>query len=103
MLQISISDRTLQKLFTKHGKDFGLTGPWDPSRAMDMRNAITSHLNRSSVQTIRGMYRGVAVNHAVDPTSGLNIILNATSDMILGGWKLSDEQLASVLGSGRLF
>jgi hypothetical protein len=99
---VSISDRNLQKVFGKHGSDFGLTGNWNPSRAAEVRSAILNHLNSPGVQRISGTYRGMKVTHVVDPTTGLNVILDEAGNFV-GGWKLGAEQLASVLQSGRLF
>ena len=99
---VTISDRNLQKVFDKHGDDFGLSGNWNPGRADDVRNAILDHINSPSVQRISGTYRGMQVTHVVDPNTGLNVILDGAGNFI-GGWKLSAEQLQSVLNGGRLF
>ena len=50
---VTISDRNLQKVFDKHGDDFGLSGNWNPGRADDVRNAILDHINSPSVQRIQ--------------------------------------------------
>jgi hypothetical protein len=98
----TISPRNLQKMFDKHGSDFGLSGNWNPSRAADMQNAILNHVNSSGVQRIAGTYRGANVTHVVNPQTGLNVILDQSGNVV-GGWRLGAEQLQSVLTSGRLF
>jgi hypothetical protein len=100
--RVIIPDSALQKMFTKHGSDFGLAGSWNLGRADDMRAAIIKHLNGSNVQVIAGKYRGKPVTHVVDPNSGLNVIIDSGYEFV-GGWRLSPEQLNSVLVSGRLF
>jgi hypothetical protein len=99
---VNVSDRNLQKIFGKHGGDFGLSGNWNPSRAAELRQAITSHLDSQSVQWIAGTYRGQNVIHVVDPSTGLNVILDEAGNVI-GGWKLGADQLQSVMNGGRLF
>lgn len=99
---LTVSSRNLQKVFDKHGADFGLTGNWNPNRAADVLAAIRRHLNSSGTQAIQGVYRGQDVMHYVDPNTGLNVITDLSNNFI-GGWKLGAAQLASVLSSGRLF
>jgi hypothetical protein len=99
---VAMSDRNLQKLFVKHGSDFGLVGNWNPGRAPEVRNSILNHLKHPGVQRVAGTYRGVKVTHVVDPSTGLNVILDEARNLV-GGWKLGAEQLEGVLLSGRLF
>lgn len=96
------TERNLQKFFTKHGGDFGLTGNWNPSRAADASRAIHEHINNPAVRAIAGTYRGDSVIHHLDPTTGLNIIEDAAGNFV-GGWRLGAEQLRSVMQTGRLF
>ena len=96
------SPRALQKFFTKHGRDFGLRGNWNPSKANEASRAIHQHINSASVRAINGTYRGAPAIHHVDPKSGLNII-STPGGVFVSGWRLSSEQLQSVLSSGRLF
>jgi hypothetical protein len=99
---LNFSPAQLQKGFTKHGADFGLSGNWNPSRAADYSRAVHQHINSTAVQVIPGTYRGQAVIHYVDPQTGLNVTSTLSGNYI-GGWRLSAEQLQSVLSSGRLF
>ena len=96
------SPRSLQKFFTKHGADFGLSGNWNPGRAADASRAIHQHINSAGVRAIRGTYRGDAVIHYLDPNTGLNVIADPAGNFI-SGWRLGPEQVTSVLTSGRLF
>jgi RHS repeat-associated protein len=99
---LGFTGRNLQKGFTKHGADFGLTGSWGPGRAADFSRSINQFINNPEVRTITGTYRGNPVTHYVDPTSGLNVIADEAGNYI-SGWSLGAEQLESVLTSGRLF
>jgi RHS repeat-associated protein len=94
--------KTLQKMFGKHGADFGLKGNWNPSRATDISRAIHIHINDAAVKIIKGTYRGEDVVHYVNPNTGLNVFSNLSGEL-LGVWKLGAEQLKSVLKTGRLF
>ena len=94
--------RNLQKIFSKHGVDFGLTGNWNPSRAADVLKALVSHVNDSEVKQISGSYRGIPGINNVNPTTGLNVFTDASGNVI-AAWKLGSEQLNSVLKTGRLF
>ena len=99
---LDIPERGLQKVFDKHGKDFGMTGNWRPARNAELLDAIKAHVNAAGAKAIKGTYRGKDVLHHVDPTTGLNVITDLNGKFI-GGWKLGVEQLESVLASGRLF
>ncbi|MFW6154176.1 MAG: putative Ig domain-containing protein [Planctomycetota bacterium] len=99
---LQIGTRDLQKVFMKHGSDFGLRGNWNPGRAVDVSRAINSHINSPGIRAIRGTYRGQGVIHYLDLSTGLNVISDPYGRFV-GGWKLGPAQLQSVLTSGRLF
>jgi hypothetical protein len=99
---LGFTERNLQKGFTKHGADFGMTGNWNPSRAADYSRAVNQHINAPGVRSITGTYRGNPVTHYVDPNTGLNVIADQAGNYV-SGWRLSAEQLESVLTTGRLF
>ncbi len=99
---LEVSARNLQKVFGKHGADFGLQGNWNPSRAMEVFNAILGHMTATGTRRIPGLYRGQDVIHYVDPVSGLNVFTDLSGNFV-GGWKLHLDQLQSVLSTGRLF
>jgi hypothetical protein len=56
-----MTDSNLQKNFTKHGQDFGLSGHWKGSQANELRNqmraAIDQHLANPPNMTIIGGYQ----------------------------------------------
>jgi hypothetical protein len=94
--------RNLQKIFDKHGADFGLTGNWNPSRLVDVAKALGSHVDDPAVQKISGTYRGIPGINYVNPTTGANVFTDNAGNVI-GAWKLGADQLQSVLTTGRLF
>ena len=99
---VNVSQRNLQKVFGKHGADFGLSGNWNFGRAADVLAAINKHVGSAGTRAIKGTYRGSDVLHHLDPKTGLNVITDLSGNFI-GGWKLGANQLESVLKNGRLF
>lgn len=99
---LGFTERNLQKGFTKHGADFGISGNWNPSRAAEFAQAVNQHINSAGVKVITGTYRGMRVTHYVNPKTGLNVIADQSGKYV-SGWRLSAEQLESVLTSGRVY
>jgi hypothetical protein len=99
---LGFTERNLQKGFTKHGADFGLSGNWNPGRAAEFSRAVNQHINSPGVRTITGTYRGNPVTHYLDPSSGLNVVADPAGNYV-SGWRLGAEQLEGVLTTGRLF
>jgi RHS repeat-associated protein len=99
---LGFTARDLQKGFTKHGADFGITGNWNTGRAVEFSRAVNQHINSPGVRAITGTYRGDAVIHYLNPTSGLNVISDMAGNYV-SGWKLGANQLKSVTTTGRLF
>lgn len=99
---LGFTQRNLQKGFTKHGADLGLTGNWNPARAADFSRAVNQHINAPGVRAITGTYRGNPATHFLDPRTGVNVIADPAGNYV-SGWKLGAEQLESVLTTGRLF
>ena len=54
-----------------------------------------------SVKAITGTYRGNAVTHYLNPSTGLNVITDPAGKFV-SGWKLSAGQLQNVLSHGGL-
>jgi hypothetical protein len=99
---LHIDARKLQHAFSKHSLDFGITGPWNPANAQLLEKAIQDHVTNSGVQQIAGTYRGtIPVTHHFDPTTLLNVMVDA-ADNFVGGWKLSSAQKAYLLSSGNV-
>jgi len=99
---LAFSEKDLQKGFTKHGKDFGIVGNWGPGKGEEFRQAVIGHINKPGIETIGGTYRGNAVTHYLDRSTGLNVIADPSGNYV-SGWRLSDEQLSGVASTGRLY
>ncbi|OLT36417.1 hypothetical protein BJF84_10385 [Rhodococcus sp. CUA-806] len=59
-------------------------------------------MGNPSTKHIDGVYRGEPCIISVDPNSKLAVVQRPDGSF-LTGWKLSTEQLESVLANGRLF
>lgn len=90
----------LQHAF-KHAKDFGVTGNPNNRTLSEFSSALQSHVDAASTRVIQGTYRGNAVTHHVDPSTGLNVIRDSSGNFF-SGWKLSPQQLQHVLTTGKL-
>lgn len=98
----NIAPRKLQHTYSKHKQDFGSTANWNKQTAAQFEQAIQSHLNNSTVQQIKGTYRGtIPVIHYFDPTTGLNVMVDANNNFV-GGWRLSPTQIQHLLTSGNV-
>jgi len=94
------TSRQLQAKF-KHAADFGVSGNYSKANAAKFSAAINQHINAAGVQAINGTYRGQAVIHYLNPSTGLNVISSPTGQFI-SGWKLNPAQLENVLKHGGL-
>jgi Colicin D len=99
---MKIDPRTLQHTFGKHALDFGVSGPWNQANAVLLEQAIKTHLTSTTVQAIPGTFRGtISVTHYFDPATGLDVMEDALGNF-LGGWKLSNRQMAHLRASGNV-
>ncbi len=97
---LNFTPKSLQKGFTKHGSDFGLSGAWNPSKAAEFSAAVNRHINASGVQKIVGSYRGKSgFVHYFDAKSGLNVVSDATGKYVTG-FRLGSSQSQSLLATG---
>jgi len=84
----------------KHAIDFGVKGNYSKSTAVEFSAALNQHINAARV--IQGTYKGQAVIHYLNPTTGVNVITKITGEFI-SGWKLGAGQLQGVLKNGTLW
>jgi hypothetical protein len=85
----------------KHAADFGVTGNYSKAKAVEFSQAIHQHVNSPGVRMIQGTYRGQSVTHFLDPSSGLDVIVDPAGTFI-SGWRLNTAQLQNVLSHGGL-
>jgi RHS repeat-associated protein len=91
--------RQLQAKF-KHAIDFGVRGNYSKATAAQFSAALNQHINAARV--IQGTYKGQAVIHYLNPTTGVNVITKTTGEFV-SGWKLGAGQLQGVLRNGTLW
>ena len=95
--------RTPQQLQAKfkHAKDFGVTGNYSKLNAAQFSRAIHQHINNPGVRSIPGTFHKQPVTHYVNPSTGLNVIVDSGNNFI-SAWRLSPGQLQNVLAHGGL-
>ncbi len=99
-LKMRFEQRSLQHMFSRHAKDFGICKAWNKATAVEFEKIIFDHIN--TVHPIKGTYRGVQeVLHYFDKNSGLNVMTDKAGSLI-GGWKLSEDQIKYLLSTGAL-
>jgi len=96
------TERNMQKGFSKHGADFGLSGNWNKRKAAEFSRVIHQHVNSPYTQVIPGTYRKQSIINYLDARTGLNVYTDLNGNYG-SAWRLSSEQLSSVLTTGRLF
>lgn len=89
----------LQKGFSKHKLDFGLSGNWSPARAADYSAAIHAHINRPGVVDLPGVYRDRDALFYLDPKTALTVIATSNGRYITG-FTLAPNQLSDLLNRG---
>lgn len=63
------SSGQLQSKF-KHAADLGVPGNYSKANAARFSAAINQHINAAGTRAIQGTYRGEAVTHYLDPSTG---------------------------------
>jgi len=95
---LKVSTQSLQHTFSKHAKDFGVTGKWDKAMASNFEGVIKNHMK--GLTPIQGTYRGTQkALHYYNPKTGLNVMTDMNGNLI-GGWKLSTDQIKYLLTNG---
>jgi hypothetical protein len=97
---LKAEQRTLQHMFGKHAKDFGVTGNWSKSMAGEFESVLRSHMQ--GLNPIRGTYRGTQqVLHYYNLTTRLNVMTDMSGNLV-GGWRLSTDQIKHFLSTGTI-
>lgn len=97
---LQFSARQLQSKF-KHAADFGVRGNYNPANAQAFQRAVEAHLRDAGTRVLPGTYRGQLVTHFYNPSTGLNVIRDA-SGSFQAGWRLSARQVENLLRNGAL-
>lgn len=97
---LSIQPRSLQHMFGRHAGDFGVTGNWNKAMAVKFEEIIRNHMR--GLTPIQGTYRGTQqALHYFNPATELNVMTDLSGNL-LGGWKLSADQIKYLLSSGSI-
>jgi len=97
---LKAEQRSLQHMFSRHGEDFGLTGNWSKSMAGEFEGVLQSHMKE--LTPIQGTYRGTQqVLHYYNPSTGLNVMTDMSGNLV-GGWRLSVDQIRYLLSTGAI-
>ncbi|WP_437920408.1 DUF6443 domain-containing protein [Sphingobacterium sp. LRF_L2] len=95
---LNIEQRSLQHMFSRHAKDFGVTGNWSKAMAGEFEGVLRTHMK--GLTPIQGTYRGTQqALHYYNPSTGLNVMTDMSGNL-LGGWKLSADQVKYLLSTG---
>ncbi len=95
---LNVEQRTLQHMFGRHAKDFGVTGNWSKAMAGEFEGVLRTHMK--GLTPIQGTYRGTQqVLHYYNPSTGLNVMTDISGNLV-GGWKLSADQIKYLLSTG---
>jgi RHS repeat-associated protein len=100
---VTIDPVQLQKKFTKHAGDFGVTGPYNSANAAAFDRAIQTFIGDSGTQVMQGFFnrsqQSIIIH--VNPQTGLSVMATQSGGFI-SGWKLNPQQLQHVLTTGKL-
>jgi hypothetical protein len=98
--RVSITPRKLQHEF-KHAPDFGITGNWNKANGTLFEQALKDHVAKAP-HRIKGTYRRtIPVTHYFDPATNLWVAVDEAGE-IVAAWRLSAEQLLSLLKRGNV-
>ena len=88
-----------------HAEDFGISGPYNKATRQAFMRAVGRFVNSPDTEVVEGTFRGQSAIHYVNPSTGLHASFASTGPNVgeyLGGWKSSGDQLAYLLGQGKL-
>lgn len=88
----------LQHMFSRHARDFKVLENWSSAAANRFEKILEVHID--ACRPIQGTYRGTQqVLHYFDEATCLNVMTDLTGNLI-GGWKLSPDQVKYLLSTG---
>ena len=83
-----------------HAADFGITGNYSESNALNYANALSNHIDNA--QVIVGTYRGnIPVTHYYNAGVRTNVTVDSVGNFI-SGWRLDPAQIINLLNSGNV-
>ena len=98
--ELKYNTTTLQHMYSKHAGDFGVVSNWDLRSAGEFTKILQNQV--STVNPIQGTYRGTQeVLHYFNESTKLDIMTDLSGNLV-GGWKLSDEQVKFLQSTGNI-
>jgi hypothetical protein len=99
----TLEDSQIQAKF-KHAKDFGVRGNGNRENYELWKDGLIEHMKKDTVKRIEGKFRkNIDVIHYFEEGTGLNVMINATNNKFISGWKLGKEQLEKFKNEGDFF
>lgn len=87
-------------MFGHHDKDFGATENRSKSMVGEFEGVIRAHMK--GLTPIQGTYRGTQrASHYYNSSTGLNVMTDMSGNLV-GGWKLSTDQIKYLLSIGAI-
>jgi len=99
---VGFAGKHIQKKF-KHASDFGITGNYSKQNGQLFQDAVEMHIQDSGTQRIMGTYRETQnAIHYYNPSTGLNVIVDAATNEFVSGWNLFPNQVTDLLTNGNV-
>jgi hypothetical protein len=98
---LTVSRAQLEKKFSKHAADFGVTEPRGKAGFEAFENALRKQIDDPDTLHIKGIYRGDAAVISYNPANGLAVIQKPSGEFV-SGWRLDAEQVGNLLNRGSL-
>lgn len=93
----------LQKKFDNHASVFGVFDNNNPQNRELFQRALETHIQGANTKRIEGTYREVQrAIHYYDSSIGLNVIVDATTNEFISGWKSFPSQVTDLLTKGNV-
>jgi hypothetical protein len=99
--EVNFAAKQINKKF-KHAIDFGVAGNNNNAGRAAFKSAMEDFLDGDGVNKLPIGYRGNPATIYVNPTSRLGVLADPDGNF-LSGWRLSEDQLGSVINDRFLF
>jgi hypothetical protein len=94
----TISSKQVQRKF-KHAENFGIEGNYNPEKGREFAQKLTDHLNNDSFVKKRLTFHGTPVYIHFDLETKQAVMVDATTNEFLSGWKLNPNQVEHFLNN----
>jgi hypothetical protein len=98
-VKTNFSQSSIQHVYSRHGKDFGMTENANKANLEKLAQILDDHINNPYVSEIQGTYRGKPVTHFYDYKTQIDVMVNPDGTLA-GAWKLGKPQIKNLLEFG---